>query len=341
LSTQNEKTAAAAAVWEEPFHGEPAIRMRAGGYEAALLPGVGGNLISLRETERGYTLLHEPAPDEMDSFKARPFIHGIPVLFPPNRFEDGTFTLNGRTYRFPINETERNNHLHGFLHNILWDVTAAGAEGDSAFIEAACRIDESHPVYEHFPHKFTFRIRYSLDRNGLRQESSVTNEDGVPMPCMVAYHTAVNAPFVPGSTADDYEFTMTIGERWEMSERMLPTGSFQPLTEDEVKMKTTGVNPYFESMDNHYTAAPQANGNRAVLTDRRAGVRLVYDAGTAYDQWMIWNNGATPGFFCPEPQTQLVNAPNVALPPERTGLIMLEPGAVWTATSRLYVEPVE
>ena len=50
---------------------------------------------------------------------------------------------------------------------------------------------------------------------------------------------------------------LTIGERWELNERMLPIGTFQPLTADEQLLKGDGVNPFFDSMDNHYTAAAQ------------------------------------------------------------------------------------
>ncbi len=52
---------------------------------------------------------------------------------------------------------------------------------------------------------------------------------------------------------------------------------------------------------------------------------------------MIWNNEAAEGFFCPEPQINLVNAPNVGMDPEAIGLVSLKPGEIWEETSRLYV----
>ncbi|MNV98380.1 Aldose 1-epimerase [compost metagenome] len=72
------------------------------------------------------------------------------------------------------------------------------------------------------------------------------------------------------------------------------------------------------------------------LTDTRNKVKLIYDVGTAYKQWMIWNNNATEGFFCPEPQINLVNAPSVDLPHEQIGLFALNKGEIWEATSRMY-----
>ncbi|MNP66152.1 Aldose 1-epimerase [compost metagenome] len=119
---------------------------------------------------------------------------------------------------------------------------------------------------------------------------------------------------------------------------MLPTGSYQPLTAEELQMQGEGVFPFFASMDNHYTAVPQNGRNRMELTDTKLGKTLVYDVGTSYKQWMIWNNGATEGFFCPEPQINLVNAPKAELPAEEIGLFSLLPGEIWEERARLYVK---
>ncbi|MBW7458809.1 aldose 1-epimerase, partial [Paenibacillus sepulcri] len=139
-------------------------------------------------------------------------------------------------------------------------------------------------------------------------------------------------------SAADYRVKLTIGSRWEMSERMLPTGEFLPLTAEEEQLKGEGVYPFFTELDNHYTAVPQNGRNRMELTDTKLGRTLVYDVGTSYKQWMIWNNFATEGFFCPEPQINLVNAPNVDLPADEIGLFSLAPGEIWEETGRLYLK---
>ena len=131
---------------------------------------------------------------------------------------------------------------------------------------------------------------------------------------------------------------ITIGERWEMSDRMLPTGKFQALTAEEKLLRTSGVNPYFDSMDNHYTAVPQNGRNRMELTDTKLGKTFVYDVGNSYKQWMVWNSKASGKFFCPEPQINLVNAPNTDLPADEIGLFGLAPGEIWEASSRLYLK---
>ncbi|MBN2980806.1 aldose 1-epimerase [Cohnella algarum] len=322
--------------FEGVYCGEPAVWLRSGPYEAAVLPGIGANLIAFRDTEKGYAFLREPGEDGMEAFRANPGVHGIPVLFPPNRYDGGRFPWNGKLLEFPVNEPARGNHLHGFLHTAAWNVESVRAEDNESRVVLALKVDASHAIYAFLPFAFTIKLEYGLSEEGLRQRVWIRNDGTERMPCLLAFHTAVNAPFAPGSANEDMRFKATIGERWEMDERMLPTGKFQPLTEAEARIKE-GQSPFFEPMDNHYTASPQGGRNRMELTDTRIGVKLVYDVGTAYKMWMIWNNGAEGGFFCPEPQVNLVNAPNVDLPAEEIGLIGLEPGELWEETSRLYV----
>ncbi|GAB6926072.1 aldose 1-epimerase [Paenibacillus sp. JCM 10914] len=319
------------------YQGEQAVWLQHGSYEAVVLPEIGGNLIAFRDLSNGYRFLREPQDHEMEEFKGNPGVHGIPVLFPPNRYEDGRFPWKGKTYRFPVNEEETGNHLHGFLHTIPWTIEEYGSSESESYVIVSVRIDELHPVYAMLPHCFTFRLRYSLSKDGLSQHVFIRNEGTSEMPCLLAFHTAINAPFSPESTPEDCKVMITIGERWEMSERMLPTGKFQELTADEQKLCSGGVNPYFDAMDNHYTAVPQNGRNRMELTDQHLGKTLVYDVGTSFKQWMVWNNKASKKFFCPEPQINLVNAPNTNLPAEDIGLFGLAPGEIWEETSRLYL----
>nr|WP_167279401.1 aldose 1-epimerase [Paenibacillus lupini] len=319
------------------FNGERAIWLRSGRYEAALLPEIGGNLIAFRDVEAEHRFLHEPTMEEMESFKARPMIHGIPVLFPPNRYEDGKFPWAGKTLQFAVNEPATGNHLHGFLYQTPWQVDDYGSTKTESYVVVSVQVDEQHPSYESFPFNYTIQLRYSLSENGLLQQVTVRNDGQSDMPCLLAFHTSVNAPFVPGGQAQDYRIHMTIGERWELDDRMLPTKEYQPLKEEELQMQGEGVYPFFEAMDNHYTSRSQNGRNRMELTDTKANIKLVYDVGTSYKQWMIWNNNATEGFFCPEPQINLVNAPNVDLPADEIGLLSLAPGEIFEESSRLYV----
>lgn len=320
------------------FNGMKAVWLKAGRYEAALVPEVGGNLLAFRDVESGYRFLREPAADEMEAFKMSPGVYGIPPLFPPNRYDGGRFPWNGQTYSLPVNEASTGNHLHGYVHTVPWTVDEFGTSAAESFVTVSLQVDAGHIVHQYLPFRFTMKLKYTLSSDGLSQQLYVRNEGSERMPCLVAFHTAINAPFAPGSTAEDCTIKLTVGERWELNDRMLPTGKRLPLTAQEAAMRDGGISPYFESLDNHYTAIPQGGRNRMELTDKKAGITLIYDVGTSYKQWMIWNNNACGKFFCPEPQINLVNAPNVDLPADEIGLFGLEPGEIWEETARLYVK---
>jgi len=320
------------------YENEPGIFLKYGKYSAIVLPGVGGNLISFRDEERGYAFIREPEGADWEGFLKRPWLHGVPVLFPPNRYDAGTFEFDGRTYRFPVNEPNTGNHLHGFVYSSKWDVVEFGSSEEKSYVTVRLLFDENHPDYAHFPHRVVLSQTFTLTSDGLSQQFDAVNESSEAIPFMLGFHTTFNAPFASGSRPEDLECGISIGERWELNERMLPTGKRLPLNEGESRLRQGEGNPYFDSMDNHYTASPVAGVNAMTLYDRRAGVRFVYEAGDAYKHWMVYNASANGKFFCPEPQTGMVNSPNVELPVEQTGLIRLEPGQTWSAVSRMYAE---
>ncbi|OAB42454.1 aldose 1-epimerase [Paenibacillus glacialis] len=323
--------------YETDFHGEKAIWLKHGRLEAAVLPEIGGNLILFRDTEKGYNFLREPQVDEMEHFKANPGVYGIPILFPPNRFEDGKLPWEGKVYQLPINEESNGNHIHGYMHTLSWDVVHFSSNSYESKVVLSQTVSEGHLYKKYFPFEFIITLCYTLSDNGLQLQVTVKNEGQERMPNLIAFHTAINAPFVPDSKASDYRVKITIDERIELGDRTLPTGHILPLSTDEELMKGEGVNPYFDSLDNHYTSRPQNGRNMMKLTDIRTGDKLIYDVGTSYKHWMIWNNGACGQFFCPEPQMNLVNAPNIqGRDAEEIGLIGIAPGESWQETSRLY-----
>jgi len=56
-----------------------------------------------------------------------------------------------------------------------------------------------------------------------------------------------------------------------------------------------------------------------------------------YRFWFFWNGGGGLELLSAEPMTWMVNAPNLDLPPEITGLQVIEPGQTWEAETRFYM----
>lgn len=334
------KTNAAAegSLEETTYNGLTALKLQKGSLEAVLLSGNGGQLIAFRDRVKNYHFLREPSNDNMEDYRTNPFLYGVPVLFPPNRYEDGQFTINGKTYHFPINEPETHNHLHGFLYSMPWKVTDSDSGKESCSVKISYHLNEQSPVFRYFPHHAVISLRYTLTESKLTQEVTVKNNGNEPMPVMLGFHTTLSAPFAKESTQEDCRFHLTIGERLELDKRSLPTGNKIPLTDVEKAIRQGNGSPYAVRMDNHYTAASRDGRNRATITDCKEHVRFVYDAGTDYKFWMLYNNDAKSGFVCPEPQTSMVNAPNVHLADQSNGLFLLDPNEHWSGHSQFYYE---
>ena len=138
---------------------------------------------------------------------------------------------------------------------------------------------------------------------------------------------------------------MSVGGKWELDDRMLPTGKKLHPTDWEADLCNSGIAPLSHPLDNHYSGKPMKfNGelfNGAILTDSSAGLRIIYEAGKSYKHWMLYNGMENrKDFVCPEPQTWMVNAPNIDKQPDETGLIILEQGCLWKDYTNMRVEKI-
>ena len=65
---------------------------------------------------------------------------------------------------------------------------------------------------------------------------------------------------------------------------------------------------------------------------------MVYKVDPLYKHWMIWNAWQNGSFICIEPQNWRVNAPNLPIPAEESGMAALKAGETLVATATVTVE---
>ena len=331
-----------ARVHRETYCGQQAVRLENGALEAVAVPGWGGNLIALREAERGVQILREPS--SAAEYGAKPALFGIPVLFPPNRIADGVFHWGGRTYRWPLTEPERCNHIHGFLHTRPWQLAWAEAAGGEAALEMRFDAREHPDVLAVYPHPFVVSITYILRGDALAQRAVVSNEGGEPMPWGLGYHTTFRFPFRAGDALENCRLRVSIDKQWELDERLLPTGrQFEPA---DRRAWQTGFTPAGRALDDAFSGAPAEGADgadgwgAAVLEDSGCGLAAVYRCAPGYRHWVVYNADSRQGFVCPEPYTWITNAPNLDLPADATGFAVLAPGGRAVLESEIAVRRI-
>lgn len=297
------------------------IKLKTSCWLAEIAVETGGNLYRLFHRTSGLELLRvllDPA-----ELHRHPVRYGISVLFPPNRIANGKFSWQGQEYSFEINETERNNHLHGLILGKPWKL-------------AKCENDKVTMTYDFeatpgFPHDFQLKMSYHFTSEAVIQKFSVTNNSKSAMPFGLGFHTALRMPSnakIRVTTGDDY---------WEVNPpRYLPSGKLLPWN------KKDHIFTNNQAVSCHCPITTEIiNGKAfsgAIIEYPDENIKLYYEIDEQYKHWCLWNNGGNKGFFCPEPMTCMVNAPNLNLPSELTGMQAIAPHSSWHAKTQFYVK---
>lgn len=324
------------------FHGLRAVEFSKGDYTALLVPSVGANLVRLANARLGVEILRTPEADEADTFRSRPQIFGLPILFPPNRIEDGCYVFEGRTYQYPITIEKEHNYHHGILKGEPFVVSKAVETDDEVLIECRYYSNAANDtIYKDFPHEFKCKITYRLTAGGLEQEVMLANRSKTSMPVGVGFHTPMRIPFAGGTDAD-YVMRAAVAEEVELNDRNLPTGKKLPLSEKFAKLRGEGLRVTgCEAIEAGFTLGEiEVDGKPyrgALVENLRTGVRTFYEVDEQTTYWTIWNNGGQVPYCCPEPQSWTTNAPNAA-DPAAAGFRSIAPGEKWRARYRLYAK---
>ncbi|MDE5966424.1 MAG: aldose 1-epimerase [Lachnospiraceae bacterium] len=325
------------------YKGEECVELAVGDYVAYIAPFIGSNVIRLYHSGKDIELLRYDKDAAMEDLKASPEIYGLPTLYLPNRLADGKLKTSDATYQFPVNEPQFNTHLHGFLHKRLYEVCELTTGDDSAMVKTAYTYDEKDEAFTYFPVSFRSEIQITLTPEGLSYTLTMTNLSQVQMPFGICSHTAFPAPFTKGGDGMDVRLYIPIGDKCEIDEeRRLATEELLPLDGHDKQYLTGSMIPVHQPLDTEMYfgevgVKDDAPFYGSIATDIKTGTRICYEVDREYKFFIVWNDWGEKGYFCVEPQTWMVNAPNLSLLPETTGYQELAPGESKTLVQKLYL----
>ncbi len=322
------------------FKGFEAVQLRSGRYAAVIAPSLGSNVMRFQDEENNIDVFRYSEEQTAAQFMNSTEVWGLPTLYLPNRFDHGVLKTSDFVYYLPVNETKFKNHIHGFLQKRAHRI--ADMSGSSVTTEYI--YDERDFFYSVFPIKFKANITVSLSNEGLTHSVKLTNlsEDRV-LPVSIATHTTYNAPFVKGGRQENIRLIVPAKEKLPFDKkRWLPTGKTETLT-DYDRGYLTGKCPVLTDICNDMYSAgkTELDGkqfNGAVMTDIKSGKRICNEILENYNYWIVWNDKGFENYFCVEPMTAQVNAPNLMLPPDQTGYRELKAGEEYIASQRFFTE---
>jgi len=283
------------------------ITLKAGKYEAHILPEAGGNVIYFYDREQQREILK--GTHDLEALKKRPTVYGMTLLFPPNRIDGGCFCYDGREYRLPVNEPARNNHIHGFFKTADYQVVAEQHTAEKAEVVLEYLFAENDPNFIYFPHKMRIRKAYELTAGGLKTRLTIANLSDRKMPVMFAYHTAFPL-MADRQQAAEMNIRLSVKARVQLDERLLGTESYIAGDAIAEVAAENGFSPLAEEMDNVYRM--KSFGFRgAILTYPAYQAQTVYEVDDIFHYFVVWNSGANGEILCLEPQTCRNNGINL------------------------------
>lgn len=309
------------------------IVLTSGKYEAHISPGLGGNVIYFYDHEQNREILVGSHKEE--EIKANPACYGMPLLLPPNRIADGKFEYEGREYQFPINEAERNNHLHGFFMLAQYQVVSQKESEDMAELILEYFFDEKDSNFHYFPHLLRIVKKYSLSRQGLELSMTIQNRSNQRIPMMFAFHTSFPLMGDVQKSAE-MNIRLSVNARLELNERLLGTDTYVSGDSIAAKAAEFGFSPVEEDMDNVYKMK-KFGFRGAILTYPEYKANTVYEVDDIFHYFVVWNSGADGKIICIEPQTYCNNGIN--LPSWEKDGIHLNAGEEISVTTKLSSEP--
>jgi aldose 1-epimerase len=240
------------------------------------------------------------------------------VLMPwPNRLRGGRYVFAGQEHQLPITEVPRGNAIHGLARWIRWTPTAVEA--------ASVRLAADIPPQTGWPFELRVELAYALHPDhGLAVTAVARNHGTTPAPFGAGFHPYFS---LRGGRLDDTAVRVPAQWRIITDEILLPVGQQDVASTPYDLRRGRRIGPL--RMDDAFTGLSTVDGRGvAEVHSKSGGARLWFDETFRYLQ-VFTSVDVSHGVSAVaiEPMTCPADAFNSG-----TGLIILEPGAMWTGS---------
>lgn len=241
------------------------------------------------------------------------------ILIPwPNRVRDGVWNFNGEQFQLEVNETERNNALHGLLRDIPHRVLHRAL--DSVTLRAYIEPSKGYPF------SLTVDTTYELNENGVVVRHNIHNDGNETAPVAVGSHPYVK---IAGTPTEDLVLTLKAKKRVVVDDRLNPI-DIEPVKGTRYDLNNSATVGTLDLDTAYCDLVPDEDGYyRHTIEDAKGHVLCVWgDSNFRHAQVYTtdsFNTQDGPGWaVAVEPTTAPPDAFN-----SQTDLYLLDPGANW------------
>lgn len=237
----------------------------------------------------------------------------------PNRIEDGRYSFGGEEFDLECNEATRNNALHGFSAQQIWDI-------DTTSSQAVTLVTNTGGV-SGYPWQISLQVTYRVEADGVSVTLGATNKSETPAPFGAAFHPYLRFPH---GAPSDWPLAMAATVAVEPDrKRLLPMGE-RDVSNTELDFRQGRVVDH-DFLDHAF--GEFVGDVSAVLTDFDGSIIRIDASGNC--GWMQVHKpieGPLSGSVVLEPQTCPPNAFSTG-----RDIIVLEPGEDVTLCWRLRI----
>lgn len=325
---------------EKRHKGEMCIKMSVGKYTAILAPGIGSNMLRFRDNKNQMEIFHFDPKAQMKFIKMAPLFFGLPTLYLPNRLSNGLLKTSDAVYKLPINELDRNNHIHGFLHLREFKVIYKETTDNSATVKTQYIYNKEDEFYKYLPIDFTATITFTLTEEGLHYLLELRNDSNKMMPVGVATHTTIQCPFNRNYKREDFALAIPAKHKCTLNNRHLST-TLSSLDDYDEKYVTGTMEPLEHDIDDDMYALEKIKLDNGLckgfeLIHTKSDNKICCEVSEEYAFMVVWNCGGKHRFICPEPMSWMINAPNLHISNTDTGYREIAPGETFSARQFYY-----
>ncbi|MCB0577864.1 MAG: hypothetical protein KDD10_00965 [Phaeodactylibacter sp.] len=284
----------------------------AAGNRIDLVPGFGGCVLNIEL--QGQPLLDGYAtPEEMAINRWAKNV----LLFPfPNRLKEGRYEWQGREYRFPVNDGQTGNALHGFGMDQPMTVSAVNAAEEKASLRCAFHYEGGRPSY---PFPFLFETTFEIANPGTVEVTlQVRNNGRAPLPFGMGWHPY----FRLSDKVDDLILQLPPCDMIGVDQAMIPTGRRYEYT---TFTQPRRIGP--EVLDNCFALRQQEGQVHILIRGETGEVRYWQEVGPGKFGYLQLFTPYYRNTLALEPMSCNIDAFN-----NGEGLIRLAPGEAATAS---------
>ena len=296
----------------------------------SIIPGFGGLLRRLVLRKGNDLLSVIKAPESPQALLADES-YASALLYPfPSRIRHGIYRFEGEDYALPMNETNRDNALHGFVRDKPFAVVSQ--ETTDTYARLVLRYDYTGSVTG-YPFPFALTVTYELIQGNqlsfggfpkdrmcaMRMSYSALNNGTGSSPSAFGWH-----PYFTMSQESVDNMTLSLPARSTigLDDDMIPNGQQTPEQAATISLKDQTLDTPFALEP---TALPAAGEPfvETILTSQKTGVRLIVgqQTGPGKLNFLVCYTPLRRDSVAIEPLTANVNAFNTG-----DGLAVLEPG---------------